>query len=115
MLLVRIQLSNGQIVTLDESIEIKDKIDAVTDLVDEWMPILIVNWNSNAVKYFLDSLSNYIVWHKEEKEKGKEDKEVLSRKKMEKMVRFKKTSKQVNFSDMPKNEKEKFFGVSNNA
>lgn len=74
-----------------------------------------MNWEKNQIKFFLDSLANYLVWHKENREEGKrgsEDKEILSRKKMEKMVRFKKTSKEVNFSDLSKSQHESLFGES---
>ncbi|AKQ08551.1 hypothetical protein PQE66_gp245 [Bacillus phage PBC2] len=65
---------------------------------------------SNSVKYFLDTLTNYLVWHKEEDEKWTEDKEVLSRTKVEQMVKFKKRSKYVNFSDLSKEQSELLFG-----
>lgn len=107
---MKIQLPNGQQQQLDENISLADKKKLVEDLTEEWYPILKRNWNSNSVKFFLDTLANYLVWHKEDEEKGKEDKEVLSRKKMEKMVKFKKTSKQVNFSDLSAEDKELLFG-----
>lgn len=113
MLIVKIQLPNGQQHILDENISLADKKKVVDDLTEEFLPIITekLNWlNNNSVKYFLDSLSNYIVWHKELDEKGLEDKEILSRKKIEKMVRFKKTSKQINFSDLSNNQKELLFG-----
>lgn len=74
------------------------------------MPILKSNWHSSSVKFFLDTLANYLVWHKETEEKGREDKFVLSRKKMEKLVRHKKTSKTTNFTDLPSELKETLLG-----
>jgi len=107
---MKIQLPNGQQHILDENIPMEEKLQIVDELTEEWMPTLRKNWNSNSVKFFLDSLGNYLVWHKEPEEKGREDKEVLSRKKMEKMVRFKKTSKTVNFSDLSKEQRNLLFG-----
>jgi hypothetical protein len=107
---MKIQLPNGQQHTLDEHISLDDKLKVVEELTEEFMEVIKLNWYSNSVKYFLDSLVNYIVWHKEPEEKGLEDKEILSRKKMEKMVRFKKTSKTTNFSDLSKSDSEKLFG-----
>lgn len=74
------------------------------------MPILIMNWHSNSVKYFLDSLTNYVVWHKDDEEKGREDKEILSKHKLEKMNKFKGRSKTVNFTDLTLDQKETLFG-----
>ncbi len=110
LLEMKIQLPNGQQHILDENIPIEEKIKVVDEITEEWMPTIRKNWNSNSVKFFLDSLGNYLVWHKEPEEKGREDKDVLSRKKMEKMVRFKKTSKTVNFSDLGKEQRNLLFG-----
>ena len=110
LLKVKIQLPNGQQHRLDEGLSLKEKIAVVTELTEEWMPVIINNWQNDSVKYFLDSLSNYLNWHKEPSEVGKEGKEVLSRKKIEKLVRFKKTSKTINFTDLPSLNKEILLG-----
>ena len=49
-------------------------------------------------------------YQEEEDEKWTEDKEVLSRTKVEQMVKFKKRSKCVNFSDLPNEQYELLFG-----
>jgi hypothetical protein len=112
---VKIQLPDGRQHTLDENVSLKQKLEVVEDLVNEWMPIIQQNWNSNSIKFFLDSLSNYLVWHKEQEEKGLEDKKVLSRKKLEKMSKFKKTSKTVNFTDLSSKDNERLFGETRGA
>lgn len=109
---MKIQLPNGEQLTLDEHISLEEKLQIVKDLSEEFMPLLKLNWHSNSVKYFLDTLANYIVWHKEPEEKGTEDKEILSRKKMEKLVKFKKTSKTTNFTDLSETLKESLLGES---
>lgn len=103
---MKIQLPDGEQHELDENITLKEKLLITKELSERFLPIIHNNWNSNSVKFFLDSLTNYIVWHKEPEDKGTEDKEVLSRKKMEKMVRMKKTSKSVNFTDLSITHKE---------
>lgn len=107
---MKIQLPNGQSHTLEDNIGIDEKMAVVEDLTKEWAVTIRLNWNSKNVKYFLDSLANYIVWHKEKSEQGYQDKEVLSRKRTEKLSRYKKTSKEVNFSDLNQNQKEALFG-----
>jgi hypothetical protein len=134
---MKIQLPDGRKVILDESLSLSEKIETVTRMTDEWQPLLSDNWDSFSVKVFLDSLSNYLVWHKIAKrgdrfnlskkkntyirfklakmekgltERGKEDKHILSRKKMEKLVRYKKTSKAINFSDLNDSQSEILFG-----
>lgn len=114
---MNIQLPNGQKIILDENISLEEKLQKVEDLSSEWMPIIKLNWHSKSIKFFLDSLVNYLVWHKEDREegkRGKEDREILSRKKLEKMARFKKTSKEVNFSDLSSRDKELLFGEGGN-
>lgn len=110
--MLEVFLPNGKNILLDENISLEDKIKKTEELTEIWSDEISKNWHSNSVKYFLDSLSNYLVWHKEEEDKIKktEDKYVLSRKKIEKMVKFKKTSKQVNFTDLSKDDKDRLFG-----
>ena len=103
---MKIQLPNGEKHILDESITIYEKLQVTIEFTEMYMDIILDNWESNSVRFFLDSLSNYLQWHKEPEEKGREDKYILSRKKMEKMVRFKKTSKSINFSDMKREHQE---------
>lgn len=134
---MKIQLPDGQKKILNESLSLSEKMEVVQTMVDEWDSVLIGNWDSFSVKVFLDSLSNYLVWHKKAKWvgifvlprkcnkyigyrlanmeqgltlQGREDKYILSRKKMEMLVRYKKTSKTTNFSDLNESQREIFFG-----
>lgn len=107
---MKIQLPNGQQHNLDDGISLDEKKQVVEDLVEEWRSIIMLNWHSNGVKFFLDSLANYLVWHKEAEEIGYQDKDVLSKKRTERLVRYKKTSKEINFSDLNPNQKEVLFG-----
>lgn len=105
---MKIQLPNGEKIKLDDDISLEEKKKIVKQLVDEWRDIVKADrmtWFSNAVKYFLDSLANYLVWHKEGS-KNKEDREILSREQLEQMHKFKKRSKSVNFTDLPSAKKE---------
>lgn len=137
---MKIQLPNGEQDILDESLSLDEKMAVVVKMSEEWHCLSRKNWESNSIKYFLDTLSNYLVWHKKTKrersggrltlsrrpnnfirfewantencvtEKGREDKYVLSRKKMEMLVRYKKTSKVTNFTDLNQKHKEILFG-----
>lgn len=107
---MKIQLPNGENHTLEDGVSLQEKVRIVEQLTEEWMPIIRLNWYSNSIKYFLDSLANYLVWHKELDEKGNEDKEILSRAKLEQMHKFKKRSKSVNFTDLSLDQKELLFG-----
>ncbi len=107
---MNIQLPNGQKHALDDNITIQEKLKVVEDLTNEFMDVIELNFDSNSVRYFLDSLANYLVWHKEPEDKGTEDKEILSVKKMEKLVKFKKTSKTINFTDLNKKDSYRLFG-----
>lgn len=107
---MNIQLPDGQKMTLDDHITIQEKLRLVEELTIKFEDIIRENFNSKSIIYFLDSLANYLVWHKELEEKGMEDKEILSVKKMEKLVKFKKTSKTINFTDLNKKDAYKLFG-----
>lgn len=110
---MKIKLPNGTDFELNDNLDINGKLKEVERLVNEWQSEITSNWNGNNVKYFIDSLSNYLVWHKEDREigkRGKEDKDVLSKKKTEKLVRYKKTSKEINFSDLNKEQRYLLFG-----
>jgi len=83
---VKVQLPNGEKLTLDLNISIECKLQIVEDLTKEWDSVIQANFrHSKSVRYFLDGLANYLVWHKEEEDKQKQDKEVLSIKKVEQM------------------------------
>lgn len=105
---MKVTLPDGSAKVLDTSLNLDDKLKLTFELTEEWNSVIIENWNSKSVKYFLDSLSNFLVWHKEDDEKLKrtENKYILSRKKTEKLSRYKSTSKQINFSDLNKEDKE---------
>lgn len=104
---MKIKLPDGQKIELDENISIDKKIDKVKKLLNDYMFEIENNWNSNSIKYFLDGLSNYLVWHKEKAEKGKEDKDILSIKKIEEMI-GKRKSKSMPFSSISTRQKEDF-------
>lgn len=105
-IILKIQLPDGREKNLDENISLEEKVKVVEELSEEFLSTIQRNWNSNSVKFFLDSLANYMVWHKESEEKGLEDKEIMSRKKMEKLIRMKKTSKSLPFSSLTTLQKE---------
>ncbi|AYP68237.1 hypothetical protein PQE75_gp105 [Bacillus phage vB_BcoS-136] len=86
---MKIQLPNGQKSILDDSISLEEKVKIVEDLTEEWMTVIKLNWDSNSVKFFLDSLANYLVWHKEEEDTS-HDKEVMSRNKTNRLLRGRK-------------------------
>lgn len=107
---MKITLPNGKEKILNDHISIEKKLEIVSELSEEFTVITRYNWDGDSVKFFLDSLASYLVWHKEPEDKGTEDKEILSVKKLEKMNRFKKTSKTVNFSDLSRKDAELLFG-----
>lgn len=104
---MKIQLPNGQDFILDESITIEEKLAVTFKLTEEWLTVIEENWeNSNEVRFFLDGLSNYLVWHKEP-EDNVEDKEVMSRNKTNRLYRGR---KDIPFSCLSENDKELIFG-----
>ncbi|MDS7057022.1 hypothetical protein NXG04_06875 [Klebsiella pneumoniae] len=107
MATMKIQLPDGKQKTLDENISLEEKKKVVQEIVDKWEDIARLNWDSQSVKYFLDSLANYLVWHKEEEDKQSEDKEVMSRNKTNRLHRGR---KDIPFSCLNDKDKELLFG-----
>lgn len=106
---MKIQLPNGQKTILDDDLSIEEKIAITEKLSEEWTPILRSSWkiwNSDSTKYFFDALANYIVWHKEEEDE-REDKEVMSRNKTNRLYRGRKDTP---FSSLSNSDKELLFG-----
>lgn len=113
---MKIQLPDGRKEDLNEHITLDEKKQVVEELTERWMPTILLNWDSRSVRFFLDGLSNYLVWHKEEEEKnysngkrerGKQDKEVLSIKRIEEME-GKRKARTIPFSCLSKTQKEAF-------
>lgn len=102
---MKIQLPNREKVTLVENISFEEKYSIVEGLLQEWEETLRLNWESDSTRFFLDSLANYLVWHKEEEEKNKEDKDVLSIWKVEKME-GKRKANSLPFSSLSTSQKE---------
>ena len=108
---MKIQLPDGTKINLDENISLDSKMEIVKKLVEEWMPSIEMHWHSNKIRFFVDGLANYLVWHKEIEEKGREDKDVFSIKKVEEMV-GKRKSKSIPFASLSDKQKESLFGES---
>jgi hypothetical protein len=101
---MKIKLPNGEKIKLDDNISLEEKKIVVKQLEDEWRDIVKANrviWFSSAVKSFFDSLANYILWHKEDDEKGTEDKDILSITKINQMT-GRRESKVVNAGNLSK-------------
>lgn len=107
---MKIQLPNGEKVELKNGISLEEKVEVVKELTAEWQDEIERGWGSNAIKFFLDSLTNYLVWHKEEEDKGKEDKYIMSKKKLDKLSNHRKDSKTTNFSSLNSKDREILFG-----
>lgn len=104
-----IELPDGERIYLDKNISLEDKRIVVEKLVDEWKDEIESNWDGNSIRFFLDGLANYLVWHKEEDKKGLEDKDVLSITKIEEMIGRRK-GKSVPFTSLSTPQKEILFG-----
>ena len=105
---MKIRLPNGEQHILKDDITLDEKVKIVEELTEQWKSEIDNCWNSNAVKFFLDSLSNYLVWHKDNKDVNKEDKEVMSRNKTNRLYRGRKDTP---FSSLSKKDKNNLFEV----
>lgn len=102
---MKIQLPNGQKIILNDDLSIDEKLKITEELAETWIPVLRSSWkiwNSDSTRFFFDSLANYIVWHKEE-EDDREDKEVMSRNKTNRLYRGR---KDIPFSSLSEGDKD---------
>ena len=111
---MKLKLPNGVKIDLDENINIDKKMVIVEDLVKQWNDVIILNWNSNNIIFFLDGLANYIVWHKDENKKNTQDKDILSVRKVEEMS-GKRKCKSTPFSALSQPQHETLFGERGNS
>ena len=102
---MKIQLPNGNKLTLEENITLDEKLKKVEDLTTEWHSTIQKNWDSNSVRFFLDALANYLCWHKDEDDKFSQDKKILSVYKVEKME-GKRKAPSIPFSSLSVSQKE---------
>lgn len=103
---MKVMLPNGSDTELDETIHLDEKIKKVKELLEEYSVHIENNWYQDSIKFFIDSLANYLIWHKEEGESG-HDKEVMSRNKTNRMIRGR---KDIPFSNLSQRDNDKLFG-----
>ena len=85
---MNIQLPNGERKVLPNHKNIEERMIEVEELLKTYDEYISTSWETTNVSYFLNGLSNYLVWFKEEDEISKSDKEVLSRRKMTKLSKY---------------------------
>jgi hypothetical protein len=96
---MKILLPDGQKIDLDETLSLDKKKKLVCNLTKQYHPMIRRGWNNDSIRFFLDGLANYLVWHKEPEDRNKQDKDVLSVKKVEEME-GKRKSKSIPFTSL---------------
>ena len=76
-----IQLPDGERRELNNLLSIEEKCVVVENILNEFEDYIIKSWESQNTIYFLNGLSNYLVWHKDEDKKYKHEKNILSKRK----------------------------------
>lgn len=84
---MKLVLPNGEATNLDETLSIDERKKVVDGILEKWETYFRDKWHMNKVKICLDVLSTYLVMAKEDEDKFKEDKFVLSKNKVKKMNR----------------------------
>lgn len=95
---MQLLLPNGNKVFLDKSLDYAERVKVVESILSDWEEHFRKTWDMNKTKISLDVLSTYLVVTKEEEDRTKEDKFIMSPTKMRKMLRG--DPKKTNFSDL---------------
>lgn len=82
---MKVLLPNGESKYLKEYSNLNKRSKEVEELTERFSLEISMFWEDDRIKYFLDTLANYLVWHKDEDMFGEEDKEVMSIRKIEEM------------------------------
>ena len=106
---MNIQMPDGKKIELEENIGIKEKCEVTRKLIEEYIDYIDRGWETSNVIYFLNGLSNYLVWHKEEGTEYIQDKEVLGKRKTKELSKYK--EKNIQFSILSEKDK-MFLGLS---
>lgn len=106
---MNLQLPNGDRISLPNHTNIEERMFEVENLIEEFDIYITNNPLSPKIIYFLNGLSNYLVWFKDEDSINKNDKEVLSKDKMSKMNKY--DSNSIPFSSLSPDEQSKY-GIS---
>lgn len=85
---MKLQLPSGEKIDLPNHTHLEKRLFLVDELIKKHEDSIIDNPLSPKTVYFLNGLSNYLVWFKEEEMINKHDKEVLSREKTTKMNKY---------------------------
>lgn len=85
---MNIQLPNGERLAIPDYDDIEQRKNKVVELLEEFDAYIIQSWDSPKVIYFLNGLSNYLVWFKEEELVNKLDKDVLSKTKTKNLNKY---------------------------
>ena len=98
-----VQLPDGERRELNNLLSVGEKCVVVENILNEFEDYILKTWGSQSTIYFLNGLSNYLVWHKDEDVKYKHDKEILSKRKTILLKKY--DDKNIQFSILTKAEK----------
>lgn len=108
---MKITLPNGDRHLLNDDATLDERIQIVVALLEEWEYEIYIGWKSNSIRLFLDSLSNYLIWYKGEKENDNNS-DVLSKNQTNRLYRGR---KDIPFSSLNKRHKNNLFGIIRGA
>jgi len=104
----QVKLPNGDKHKLIKNVSIEEKKLIVESLLAQWDDVILENWNSNSITFFLDSLANYLVWHNDKDEIRKRNGEILSNRKNNKMVGLERDSN-LSYLEADEDKRERFY------
>lgn len=111
-----IKLPNGEERELCNNLPIEEKKELCQELVEEFDEYIYTSWGKHSISYFLNGLSNYLCWHKDEENYRDKEKGILSNSREKQMERKRyhgRWRKDTLFSELNNGDEMTIFGEMN--
>lgn len=94
---MKLKCPDGKEIILDDNLDLSEKFQLITNIANMYDLYIKGNWESSSVKFFLNGLSNYIIYHKE-LENANTNLDIMSKSRIKKLNKFDKNN--VLFSEL---------------
>lgn len=94
---MKLKCPDGKEIILDDNLDLSEKFQLIKNIANMYDLYITGNWESSSVKFFLNGLSNYIIYHKE-LDSSNTNSDIMSKSRIKKLKKFDKNN--VLFSEL---------------